>query len=117
MSAGNNAARILEALDGHLDSAVELTLYGRAALQLGFADPLDEFAFSRDIDAVFWLGQAEELAESTNFWNRRFWGEFHVFSPLFVTPVFRFATVDRSAPKSSKVSCGVCLMVATWRRI
>jgi len=24
---------------------------------------------SRDVDAVMWLGQAEELAERTNFWD------------------------------------------------
>lgn len=65
----NNASLILSLLDRELDSPVELTLYGRAALQLGFDDPLEDFAVSRDIDAVLWLGQAEELNEKTNFWQ------------------------------------------------
>jgi hypothetical protein len=64
-----NAERILHALDSRLNAPVELTLYGRAALQLGFENPPVEFAKSRDVDAVLWLGQAEELAASTNFWE------------------------------------------------
>ncbi|MBI4023983.1 MAG: hypothetical protein HY360_03325 [Verrucomicrobia bacterium] len=65
----NNAERILQALDSLLDRSVEITLYGRAALQLGFQDPPIEFAQSRDVDAVLWLGQAEELAGTSNFWQ------------------------------------------------
>lgn len=64
-----NAEKILAALDGRLEAAVELTLYGRAALLLGFENPLLEYAMSRDVDAVLWLGQAEELARRTNFWE------------------------------------------------
>lgn len=64
-----NAQRILASLDAKLNSPVEMTLYGRAALQLGFAEPPQEYALSRDLDAVLWLGQAQELAETTNFWQ------------------------------------------------
>jgi hypothetical protein len=71
MEAGRmkNAERLLAALDAKLNHPVELTLYGRAALLLGFADPPAEMAQSKDIDGVFWLGQAEELACSSNFWE------------------------------------------------
>ena len=69
MNTTGNAWRILSTLDGHLDSPVELTLYGRAAIYLGFSQPPEETAYSRDVDAVLWMGQAEELAEQTNFWN------------------------------------------------
>ena len=65
----NNAERILSELNGALDSAIELTLYGRAAFLLGFPDPPVEFAQSLDVDAVLWLGQAEELANQSNFWE------------------------------------------------
>jgi hypothetical protein len=65
----NNAQRILAELDYKLDHGVELTLYGRAALTLGFDDVPEEFGQSRDIDAVLWIGQAEELAQTTNFWK------------------------------------------------
>jgi hypothetical protein len=64
-----NALRILRALDERLNTNVELTLYGRAALQLGFDDPPTEYAMSQDVDAVLWLGQAEELNQTTNFWR------------------------------------------------
>ena len=63
-----NAQRILDGLDKKLTSRVELTLYGRAALQLGFEHPMEEHALSRDVDAVLWMGQAEELDRTTNFW-------------------------------------------------
>jgi hypothetical protein len=68
-SAVNNAERILTALDGKLDREVELTLYGRAALSLGFDDVPKEFGQSRDIDGVLWIGQADDLAATTNFWE------------------------------------------------
>ncbi len=64
-----SAVRILHALDPLLDAPVDLTLYGRAALALGFPDPPEEYAWSRDVDAVLWTGQAEELNEKTNFWD------------------------------------------------
>ena len=64
-----NAEALLAAIDERLDVSVELTLYGRAALYLGFPDSPPETAMSRDVDAVMWLGQAEELADRTNFWD------------------------------------------------
>ena len=71
MGAGvvNNAERILSALNGELNKSVELTRYGRAAFALGFEDAPEEFAQSNDIDAVLWIGQADELARTTNFWE------------------------------------------------
>ena len=65
----NNAETILTVLDNHLKAPVELTLYGRAALQLGFTEPLSEYAQSMDVDGVLWLGQAEELLHAGNFWT------------------------------------------------
>lgn len=64
-----NAERILTALDARLTAPVELTLYGRAALLLGFPNAPVEYALSHDVDAVLWLGQAEELSARTNFWE------------------------------------------------
>lgn len=64
----NNAEQILRSLDAKLETNVELTLFGRAALQLGFEHPLADYALSQDVDAVLWIGQAEELNSSTNFW-------------------------------------------------
>ena len=64
-----HAERILNCLDGHLTSRVELTLYGRAALTLGFEETPEDYALSHDVDAVLWLGQAEALCETTDFWE------------------------------------------------
>jgi hypothetical protein len=69
MNSFTNARRILDTLDQLLDSRVELTLYGRAALHLGLPNAPEEVAYSRDVDAVLYMGQAEELAETTNFWE------------------------------------------------
>jgi len=65
----NRAEIILATLDRHLQSRVELTLFGRAAMALGFSDPPPEFGLSLDVDGVLWNGQAEELLERTNFWS------------------------------------------------
>jgi hypothetical protein len=64
-----NAQIILRELNDRLEVPVELTLYGRAAIQLGFENPPSDTLLSLDVDAVFWLGQAEELNEQTNFWE------------------------------------------------
>ena len=48
----DSASIILRAVDEHLDHPVRLILYGRAALQLGFADPPPEAAWSKDVDAI-----------------------------------------------------------------
>ena len=65
----NNAEKILTYLNQKLNTRIELTLYGRAAIFLGFDHAPDEYALSRDVDAVFWRGQAEMLLETTNFWE------------------------------------------------
>ncbi|MCF7838180.1 MAG: hypothetical protein K9N49_06080 [Candidatus Marinimicrobia bacterium] len=65
----NNATRLLSRLDELLDTNVDLTVYGRAALLLGYPDPKPEYAFSLDVDAVLWIGQAEELERNGNFWT------------------------------------------------
>jgi hypothetical protein len=90
MSAAGHARRLLTALDQELTARVELTLYGRAALHLGFPDGPPEFGLSRDVDAILYTGQAEELAASTNFWqaldtvNRQYAGDGLYISHLFV---------------------------------
>jgi len=65
----NNAEQILKSLDTKLSTTIDITLFGRAALQLGFDHPLPDYALSHDVDAVLWLGQAEELNSTTNFWS------------------------------------------------
>lgn len=84
-----NAKRIVDALDARLNACVDLTLYGRAALVLGFVTTPQEYMLSKDVDVVLWLGQAEELARGSNFWeavervNQEFAGEGLYVSHLF----------------------------------
>jgi hypothetical protein len=48
----DNASRILLCLDRHLDHEVQLILYGRAAIQLGFLNAPEAVARSLDVDAI-----------------------------------------------------------------
>ena len=64
-----NAEIILRELDRRLSSRVELNLFGRAALSLGFEHPREEFGHSLDVDAVLPVGAAEAFLENTNFWK------------------------------------------------
>ena len=63
------AEQILGELDRRLDAVIDLTIYGRAAFLLGFEDPPEQFSQSLDVDAVLWLGQAEELGRESDFWE------------------------------------------------
>ena len=65
----SNAERILHRLDELLNAPAELTLFGRAAFQLGFADLPPEYGRSLDVDGVLWAGQSEQLLRETNFWT------------------------------------------------
>jgi hypothetical protein len=65
----DNASLILQTLDGHLDHPVRLVLYGRAALQLGFALPPRDVAESKDVDAIIPLGDLDALSADESFWD------------------------------------------------
>ncbi|MBN1864507.1 MAG: hypothetical protein JW808_06365 [Victivallales bacterium] len=65
----SNSIRLLTRLDELLESPADITLYGRAALELGFPNPKHEYSRSLDVDIVLWMGQAEELQKSGNFWD------------------------------------------------
>lgn len=65
----NNPLRILQTLDRHLTAPGELTLFGRAALALGYAGSPAEFAATRDVDAILplsWLAAPDTQAD---FWQ------------------------------------------------
>lgn len=70
----NNPLEILRTLDGHLTKPVELTLFGRSALALGYPDPPPEYGATLDVDGIipagmpgpdadFWLAQQATNAE------------------------------------------------------
>lgn len=70
----NNPLEILRTLDEHLTKPVELTLFGRSALALGYSDPPPEYGATLDVDGIipetstepdedFWLAQQATNAE------------------------------------------------------
>ncbi len=65
----DNASRILETFDQHLDHSVRLVLYRRAALQLGFRNPPPGAARSRDVDAIIPLADLDSLTADEGFWD------------------------------------------------
>jgi hypothetical protein len=73
----NNPAEILRTLDRHLAKTTELTLFGRAALALGFPDAPVDYAATHDVDGIipvtsgepdmeFWLAQQATNEELKN---------------------------------------------------
>lgn len=65
----DNASLILQSLDQRLHHAVRLVLYGRAALQLGFAEPPTDVGESKDVDAIIPLTDLEILQGDESFWD------------------------------------------------
>ena len=67
----NNPLFILQVLDRHLDHPVELTLYGRAALALGFPSHEARHDNTQDVDAIIPLAQLDQLHADEQFWDAR----------------------------------------------
>ena len=65
----NNPLRILTTLDRHLGLQAELTIFGRAALALGFTDCPPLFATTRDVDAILPLAWLAAQDENLDFWD------------------------------------------------
>lgn len=72
MSLGaSNPERLLVALDENLDHRVQLIIYGRSALWLGFNHPPAEAAATFDVDAIVPDTQVQALADDSRFWDAR----------------------------------------------
>jgi hypothetical protein len=68
-AAVNNPLRILQTLDRNLTRPAEITLFGRAALALGYEDSPPEFAGSHDVDAILPLPWLSAEDENMDFWQ------------------------------------------------
>jgi len=65
----NNPLRILHTLHRHLAAPAEITLFGRAALALGYTASPAAFAATHDVDAILpleWLAAGDE---NLDFWE------------------------------------------------
>ena len=86
----DNAALILETLDGRLDHAVRLIIYGRAALQLGFSNPPADVAHSKDVDGLIPVADLNSLTADENFWDAQDATNSKLRSQgLYITHLFR----------------------------
>lgn len=65
----NNPLRILQTLDRHLTAPAELTLFGRAALALGYPGSPAAFATTRDVDAILPLAWLAAEDQHLDFWQ------------------------------------------------
>ena len=63
----NNPLHILQTLDRHLDHPVELTLYGRAALALGFEHHNHNHETTLDVDVIIPLVELDALRLDEQF--------------------------------------------------
>lgn len=85
----NNPLRILQTLDGQLTAATELTVFGRAALALGYAGVPAAVAATSDVDAILPLAWLEAEEANLDFWeaqqrtNRQLAPEGLYFTHLF----------------------------------
>ena len=66
-----NPERLLLALDENLDHQVQLIIYGRSALWLGFDHPPAVAAATFDVDAIVPDAQVQALADDSRFWDAR----------------------------------------------
>lgn len=65
----NNPLHILQTLDRYLTKPAEITIFGRAALALGFPNSPAAFATTQDVDAILpraWLAAEDE---NMDFWQ------------------------------------------------
>jgi len=63
----NNPLRILTELDKHLQHSLELNIYGRAAIALGF-DPGPPFSATLDVDLIIPEVQLDSMDANEEFW-------------------------------------------------
>jgi hypothetical protein len=65
----NNPLRILQTLDRHLTAPADLTLFGRAALALGYPESPAAFAATQDVDAILPLAWLDAPDQNLDFWE------------------------------------------------
>jgi hypothetical protein len=90
----NNPLRILQTLDGYLTRPAEITLFGRAALALGFKNAPAGFSATRDVDAILPLQWLAAPDENLDFWQAQQKTNAHLESEgLYITHLFRESEV------------------------
>jgi hypothetical protein len=70
-AASAHPERLLLALDEALDHEIQLIIYGRGAIWLGFNNPPPAAATTQDVDAIIPNEQVQALADDLRFWDAR----------------------------------------------
>jgi hypothetical protein len=65
----SNPLRILTALDKHLTLPAEITLFGRAALALGYSQTPSHFHNTQDVDGILPLAWLQPPNQHEDFWQ------------------------------------------------
>ena len=65
----SNPLRILQAVDSRLHQPVELYLYGRAAVALGFKDPPKSASQTLDVDGIIPRGTDHQYGPDAEWWE------------------------------------------------
>jgi len=65
----SNPRRILQTLDKHLTAEVELNLFGRAAIGLGYSRANAAFHSTSDVDGILPLAWLEPSESHEDFWQ------------------------------------------------
>src|ERR1700744_3482688 len=65
----NNPLRILQTFDKRLSVPSEITLFGRAALSLGYPNPSLSFQSTQDVDGILPMKWLEPPERHEDFWN------------------------------------------------
>ena len=86
----NNPLHILQTLDGHLTKPTEITIFGRAALVLGFPNSPEAFAATQDVDAILPLSWLAAEDQNWDFWEAQQKTNAELEpSGLYITHLFR----------------------------
>jgi len=86
----NNPLHILQTLDGHLTKPAEITIFGRAALALGFQNSPAVFATTRDVDAILPLSWLAAEDQNLDFWEAQQKTNAELeLAGLYITHLFR----------------------------
>lgn len=86
----NNPLHILQTLDRHLTKSAEITIFGRAALALGFPNSPAAFATTHDVDAILPLSWLAAEDENMDFWQAQQKTNAEIEpSGLYITHLFR----------------------------
>ena len=86
----NNPLHILQTLDRHLTKPAEITIFGRAALALGFQNSPAAFATTHDVDAILPLSWLAAEDQNHYFWEAQQKTNAELeLSGLYITHLFR----------------------------